>query len=484
MEAAVAGLALVLGTFAALHYQQLGLTLSHYDTRGHLVVARRIIDSLTPGWQQIGAVWLPLPHLLNALPVQIDAFYLTGASATAISIASFVLAAGVDRLDRARGTDSSPAAVIGRRRVRSEPERALSAVHADDRAAVARPDDTRCRTSRSLPPGQDCCASRQSRRVLALACLTRYEAWPVTCAAFAIGFLVEWRRVPDFSAAVRRCAPIWVWPAAAVAGFMLFSRIVVGEWFVSSGFFVPDNPVRGQPWAVSVAIWEGTYRLSSYALTVAAAIGFVALGLRSIRDRSAGPALLAVSLLAAAALPWMAFLDGHPFRIRYMVPLVAAEGVGVGLAAGLLQRAHRHAWLIVATLLAFQLNPLSPEAPMVLEAQWDRPNAHGRRPVTERLSRDYDGTTVMASMGSLGHYMQDLSAEGFELRDFLHEGNGDIWLGALEGPRPFVGWVLIEELSEGGDVLAQIARANPRWLEGFTRVAEGAGLALYRRDPR
>ena len=76
-----AGLALVLGAFAAIHYHRLGLTLSHYDARGHLVVARRIIDSLTPGWQQIGAVWLPLPHLLNALPVQVDAFYRTGASA-------------------------------------------------------------------------------------------------------------------------------------------------------------------------------------------------------------------------------------------------------------------------------------------------------------------------------------------------------------------------------------------------------------------
>ena len=36
-------------------------------------MARRILDSLTPGWQQIGAVWLPLPHLLNMLPVQVDA---------------------------------------------------------------------------------------------------------------------------------------------------------------------------------------------------------------------------------------------------------------------------------------------------------------------------------------------------------------------------------------------------------------------------
>src|SRR5262245_55796193 len=79
---------------AAAHYHRLGLTLTHYDARSHLVVARRIFDSITPGWQQIGAVWLPLPHLLNALPVQIDVFYRTGASAVFISIVAFAIAAG------------------------------------------------------------------------------------------------------------------------------------------------------------------------------------------------------------------------------------------------------------------------------------------------------------------------------------------------------------------------------------------------------
>ena len=82
------------GVLAAVHYHRLGLTLSHYDARGHLVVARRIFDNITPGWQQIGAVWLPLPHLLNALPVQIDLFYRTGASAVALSILSFAVATG------------------------------------------------------------------------------------------------------------------------------------------------------------------------------------------------------------------------------------------------------------------------------------------------------------------------------------------------------------------------------------------------------
>jgi hypothetical protein len=92
--AAIAACAALGGVLVALHYHRLGLTLTHYDARGHLVVARRIFDSLTPGWQQIGAVWLPLPHVLNAVPVQVDAFYRTGASAVAFSIVSFAVATG------------------------------------------------------------------------------------------------------------------------------------------------------------------------------------------------------------------------------------------------------------------------------------------------------------------------------------------------------------------------------------------------------
>ena len=85
------GVAALLGTIAAAVYWSAGLSLSHYDAKAHLVVARRILDSLTPSWEQIGAVWLPLPHVLNALPVQIDWMYQTGASAIALSIVSFAV---------------------------------------------------------------------------------------------------------------------------------------------------------------------------------------------------------------------------------------------------------------------------------------------------------------------------------------------------------------------------------------------------------
>src|SRR6188472_1730205 len=82
---------LIAGALAALHYASMHLTLSHYDARAHLVVARRVIDSLTPGWRQFGSVWLPLPHILNLVPSAWDWSYRTGAASVAISIVSMAL---------------------------------------------------------------------------------------------------------------------------------------------------------------------------------------------------------------------------------------------------------------------------------------------------------------------------------------------------------------------------------------------------------
>jgi len=118
---------------------------------------------------------------------------------------------------------------------------------------------------------------------------------------------------------------------------------------------------------------------------------------------------------------------------------------------------------------------------MLEEAQWDVPASLGRHNVTACLTRDYRGDKIMASMGSLGQYMQEASLAGYALRDFLHEGNGDIWLAALADPRPFVDWMLIEEKAEGGDMLARLARQRPSFLDGYERACEGAGLVVYRR---
>jgi hypothetical protein len=286
------------------------------------------------------------------------------------------------------------------------------------------------------------------------------------------------------SDAVRRCATIALYPAIAIAGFAVFSRVVVGEWFVTSGFFVPENKSLGQPLLALKEVGWGVRMLSGTATIWFAAVGVGALTVVGLSSAARSSALIAVSLTASAALPWSAFVKGHPFRIRYMVPLIAIEAIGAGFLAGVFRRGAVLGAVAIAVVAAYDLRPFDRTAPMVVEAQWDLPNRAVRQHVTDCLVARRDGEKIMASMGSLGHYMQEASASGFRISDYLHEGNGDIWLAALDTPEPYVGWILIEEKAEGGDMLATLARAQPHWLDGYSRACDGAGLALYRRNDK
>jgi hypothetical protein len=498
--------AATIGVAAAVRYHQLGLTLSHYDARGHLIVARRIIDSITPGWQQIGAVWLPLPHLLNMLPVQIDAFYRTGASAVAISIASFVLATTAIAWIVLLLTEWAAAAFASVAVFALNPnivylqatpmtEPLLLGLTTLGVALLMNQSLSvgRAFQARHIGDAERVAPHTTLGIVLALACLTRYEAWPVTYAALAAGLWTRWRRGESFDAAARAIARVGVYPTLAILAFTVFSRVVVGQWFVSSDFFVPENKAQGLPIvAVDEIVW-GVRELSGRVMITLGIAGTIALAFAGLFRRERAHALIALSLTATAAVPWAAFVDGHPFRIRYMVPLIAIEAVAVGALVGFLGRlaggpkraALRPISAVVVLLIAlYELHPLDRTAPMVVEAQWDLVNQSPRRQVTECLKARYHGESVMASMGSLGHYMQETSRDGFNVRDFLHEGNGDIWLAALETPRFYAGWLMMEEKAEGGDMLYKRSREHPEFLAGYSRVCEGAGLALYERQNR
>lgn len=475
--------ALLLGLLAALHYAEAGLTLSHYDAKGHLVVARRILDSLTPGWTQIGAVWLPLPHLLSAIPVQWDYFYRTGAFGVALSVLAF--GATIDLIGRMviDVTGSRLAAVAGALAVGLNPDVLyLQSTPMTEPLLMALTTAAVWLTIRALQSGVRA-DLRRAGLAIAAACLTRYEAWPVTATLLVLAFAALVRQGQPVRLATRRIAALAVYPASAVLAFLLLSRATVGEWIVDSGFFVADNVAMHKPVRALVSVWWGVHELTSYPLTILATAGIVLLAVRALSARRLAPWLPVVALIGAGALPWFAFYSGHPFRIRYMIPLVPVVGLGVGYAVGLAGRAKPIIAAVALIAFVFGPMPLDPAAPMVLEAQWDRAHQAGRARVAAYLRSHWNGEPIMASMGSLAHFMQELSHQGCRIRDFLHEGNGDIWLAALEYPDPHAEWILIEELAEGGDMLAQRARTRPGFLAGYERVAEGGGVALYRRRP-
>ena len=480
--AAAAVAAAMCGITAAILFARAGLTLSHPDARMHLVVARRIADSLTPGLQQLGGDWLPLPHLLNAVPVQVDGFFRSGISAVVVSIASFALAAAALAWVVSRVTDSiwaSSAAVF---------------------VFVINPNLLYLQSTPLTEPLMlgltllavamtvEWCSGGEGGwtgplaigTVFALACLTHYAAWPVTVTALAAAVWARRHSATDLVGLARSALPIAALPAAAMLGLLALSRIVVGESF-AHGFFAAENPASGDPTAAANQVLTGVRSLGGTVTTVVALVGLIGLLTRAlVVDASA--VAVAFAPAAAAFFPWATFLAGQPYRVRYVVPLLAAQAIGIGAAASRWGRGTPAAALVLMTIAAVEIVPMFGAGPMTAEAQWDLPHAAARRVVTACLADQYDGTTIMASMRSLGHYMQELSHEGFQLRDFLHEGNGDLWLAAIGQPRSRAGWALIDESTESDDVLAARARKDPAWLDGFSRVCESGGVAVYRRS--
>src|SRR6266404_386531 len=69
-----------------------GYVLYYGDAEAHLNIARRVVDSRTPGPEQLGTVWLPLPHVVMALLVTRDDWWRSGLAGTIPSVACFILA--------------------------------------------------------------------------------------------------------------------------------------------------------------------------------------------------------------------------------------------------------------------------------------------------------------------------------------------------------------------------------------------------------
>lgn len=77
---------------AVTFFLRQGFLLYYGDSEAHLNIARRIVDSRTPGYEQIGSVWLPLLHALLIPFARVDHLWQSGLAAALPSAGAFVLA--------------------------------------------------------------------------------------------------------------------------------------------------------------------------------------------------------------------------------------------------------------------------------------------------------------------------------------------------------------------------------------------------------
>jgi hypothetical protein len=217
-------------------YWRRGDILLYGDAVAHIGIARRVVDSLTPGLRQLGTVWLPLPHLILIPFVARLECWRSGAAASIPSMLAYVFAAvGLFRLvrrtlERADATSSvaraaawlaafvfagNPNLLYLQSTAMTEPlYLALfvwALVYFCDfvEQALAKDAGTAPRRLRALLVCSGTC--------LALAEMTRYDAWfaaPTFCLFALMTWIVSTRRTREFTGSVLLfCAVVAAGPA-------------------------------------------------------------------------------------------------------------------------------------------------------------------------------------------------------------------------------------------------------------------------------
>ena len=87
----VATIALVMSIVMTSFAFMTDTIVAYGDAESHLNIAKRVIHSITPGFAQLGGIWLPLPHLMMVPFVAIDSLWRTGLAGSIVSGIAFIV---------------------------------------------------------------------------------------------------------------------------------------------------------------------------------------------------------------------------------------------------------------------------------------------------------------------------------------------------------------------------------------------------------
>ena len=83
--------AIFISTISFLHFYQTNQILADYDAIARLNIARKMLDSITPGIGQLGGIWLPLPQILMMPFILNDYMWHSGVAGSIISMTAFIV---------------------------------------------------------------------------------------------------------------------------------------------------------------------------------------------------------------------------------------------------------------------------------------------------------------------------------------------------------------------------------------------------------
>ena len=484
------GLLLAVWSAAAVYFCYLrGWLLYYGDAECHLDIARRMVDSQTPGYRQVGAVWLPLTHWAMLPFVRLDNLWHTGLAGS-IPFAFFFVMGGCFLFAAVRRIfQSTPAAIASV---------ALCALNPNLLYIQATP------MTESMFFG--CLAAllyftvrfRETQAwwavigagiALCMGTLTRYDGWfliPFVGAYFLWTAQRNRFRVALVFCLLAGMGPLfWLVHNWALSGDALdFYR---GPYSARAIQGSSDYPGKGY-WPRAFQFFGfAAYFCAGPGLSILATLGVVA----AMARRAFWPLLLLLlpgvfylfSIHSGGTPIFVPVLySGAYYNVRYglsILPLLAVAAAAMVAVFPAYLRGKVAVVVIVVATVPWLIRP-HPENWVVF--QEGNKNYRGHREL-ERAVEDYlrpryvRGSGIVTSFGATTAIYREL---GIPLRETLTGDNGPVWWAAAKAPQPFPhqAWavVLANDWAEKG-----VKEAGCFTLQESFKANDAPEIHVYRR---
>jgi hypothetical protein len=469
-----------------------GYTLYFGDAEAHLNIARRVLDSRTPGPEQLGTVWLPLPHVLMLPFVAREAWWRSGIAGALPSAAAFVVAGAFLYAAARRLYASAAAGLAAALLFALNPNMLYLQATPMNEAIFAAALAGLLWSTVTFRDSQSGWAVLGAAAASNAASLTRYEGW----------FLIPFVAIYILLSARRKSLAL-VFAVLAALGPLAW--LAHNQYYYSNALEFYDGDYSAQAiyarqvaegvarypgdhnWPQAIHYYFAAVTLTEgWTLVVLAALGSVA----ALGKKMWWPLLLL--LLPPAFYVWSMHSSGTPLYVPALWPhawyntryalaalpfaAVAAAGVVAILPAKL------HALGAAVLVLAVAASWALAGAPTCWKES--EVNSAARRAWTGQaaayLAAHYQaGDGIIYSFGDLTGVLREA---GIPLREGLHQGNRPSWDAAVLRPDLFFHeeWALAVA---GDKVDEAVTRLGPRYQLAKRIMVEGApAVEIYKRQ--
>lgn len=503
----IAGAAALIGIIATIVVWRAGGLLLYNDAQTHMVISRRVLDSQNPGFQQLGTVWLPVPHILLLPFIVSFPLWQSGLAASVLGVACLaVSAAAIWRVSFRLGVRRSARLIAVAVLVLNPTMLYLSTTALTEPVLIATMLAALAGLSGwiiampAVSPGE---LAVFAGIPSAAAVLSRYEGWAFVAVGTAFVLIASWRRWRSASYSVSLVLSYLAAPAVAMAWWLSYNWVRYGDPLDFARGEYSAAKQQGDLASVGLLPTKGNLGLSfttynwtvvnvlGIAIVVLALLGLVALlwtrGLSTLSLLVLGmgfvyPFALVAMWLGQTAMRNDASLPLGMFNIRFGAPLIPVAALLIGVLVDWAWQRRRPVGAIATGLVtvlvvassAWALAAPSERMGVIREGNI---NAQGRElgvQAARYIGENYEGGFIL--MDDVANpYMMDLNVP---LNQLWASYNGEDWDRVLANPYDNAAFVLTNS-ENGADRVYAAVSEDPNFRSRFFPVFSAGPFTVW-----